>query len=128
MRLSNQGLHRRMEFLLLLKTCLVLAGMLPHVVAGAPVVTDAPMTVWFDKPGRSFHESSIVGNGRLGAMDYGGVDRDRIVLNESSMWSGGSYEANKYDAYQCLPEVRARLFAGVRNQPCAEDFFDFLGI
>jgi alpha-L-fucosidase 2 len=112
MKLSSQSLHRRTEFLPSLKACLILAGMLPHVVAGAPVVTDAPMTVWFDKPGRSFHESSIVGNGRLGAMDYGGVDRDRIVLNESSMWSGGSYEANKYDAYQCLPEVRAKLFAG----------------
>jgi alpha-L-fucosidase 2 len=112
MKLSNQSLHSRIGFQLSLKTCLILVGMLAHVVAGAPVVPGAPMTVWFDKPGRSFHESSIVGNGRLGAMDYGGVDRDRIVLNESSMWSGGLYEANKYDAYQCLPEVRATLFAG----------------
>jgi len=88
-------------------TCLVWA-----CVAGDSVVTAETTTVWFDRPGRSFHESSIVGNGRLGAMDYGGVDQDRIVLNESSMWSGGSYEANKDDAYQCLPEVRARLFAG----------------
>jgi len=68
--------------------------------------------VWFDKPARTFHESCIVGNGRLGAMDFGGVDRDRIVLNESSMWSGGPYEANNYDAWKCLPEVRSRLFAG----------------
>lgn len=112
MQLSNQSPYSRAEFQLSLTMCLILIGMLTHVVAGAPVITSAPMTVWFDKPGRSFHESSIVGNGRLGAMDYGGVDRDRIVLNESSMWSGGSYEANKYDAYQCLPEVRARLFAG----------------
>ncbi|MBN2128627.1 MAG: glycoside hydrolase N-terminal domain-containing protein [Sedimentisphaerales bacterium] len=100
------------KFLRPLMKCLILAGMLAYALPGGPVVTAEPMTVWFDKPGRSFHESSIVGNGRLGAMDYGGVARDRIVLNESSMWSGGSYEANKYDAYQCLPEVRARLFAG----------------
>ena len=109
MKLSDYG---RMESPLSLKMLLILVGMLLHMAAGTPVAADTPMTVWFDKPGRSFHESCVVGNGRLGAMDYGGVDRDRIVLNESSMWSGGSYEANKEDAYQCLPEVRAKLFAG----------------
>ena len=71
-----------------------------------------PMTVWFATPAKTFHESAMVGNGRLGAMDFGGVDHERVVLNESSMWSGGPYEANKYDAYQCLPEVRTKLFAG----------------
>jgi len=74
--------------------------------------TNLAQTVWFAKPGTSFRESSILGNGRLGAMDFGGIDQDRIVLNESSMWSGGPYDANKYDAYKCLPEVREKLFAG----------------
>lgn len=45
-------------------------------------------------------------------MDYGRVTRDWIVLNESSMRSGGKYEANKYDAYQCLPEIHPKLFGG----------------
>ncbi len=71
-----------------------------------------PMSVWFVSPARSFHESCPLGNGRLGAMDFGGVGRQRIVLNESSVWSGGPYDGNKYDAYQCLPEVRRKLFAG----------------
>ncbi|MCY2950996.1 MAG: glycoside hydrolase N-terminal domain-containing protein [Planctomycetota bacterium] len=71
-----------------------------------------PMSVWFVSPARSFHESCPLGNGRLGAMDFGGVATERIVLNESSLWSGGPYDGNKYDAYQCLPEVRAKLFAG----------------
>ncbi|MGA2865285.1 MAG: glycoside hydrolase N-terminal domain-containing protein [Verrucomicrobiota bacterium] len=71
-----------------------------------------PMSVWFVSPARSFHESCPLGNGRLGAMDFGGVGRERIVLNESSVWSGGPYDGNKYDAYQCLPEVREKLFAG----------------
>ena len=92
--------------------CLIVAVAFVSV-ATAPRTSKAdPMTVWFDAPGRSFHESSIVGNGRLGAMEYGGVNQDRIVLNESSMWSGGAYEANRDDAHQCLPEVRDRLFAG----------------
>lgn len=54
----------------------------------------------------------MLGNGRLGAMDFGGVHEWRIVLNESSMWSGGPYDANRLDAHQCLPDVRAKLFAG----------------
>jgi alpha-L-fucosidase 2 len=72
---------------------------------------DEPMSVWFDQPGRTFHDSCVLGNGRLGAMDLGGVKQDRIVLNESSLWSGGPYDGNRYDAYQCLPEVREKLFA-----------------
>jgi alpha-L-fucosidase 2 len=71
-----------------------------------------PMSIWFVSPAKSFHESCPLGNGRLGAMDFGGVGRERIVLNESSLWSGGPYDGNKYDAYQCLPEVREKLFAG----------------
>jgi alpha-L-fucosidase 2 len=45
-------------------------------------------------------------------MDLGGVHKDRIVLNESSLWSGGPYDGNNYDAYKCLPEVREKLLAG----------------
>ncbi len=59
-----------------------------------------------------FYESLPVGNGRLGAMDCGGVDLERVILNESSVWSGGDYDANKHEAYKSLPEVRRLLFAG----------------
>ncbi|MEO5716353.1 MAG: glycoside hydrolase N-terminal domain-containing protein [Luteolibacter sp.] len=68
--------------------------------------------LWFNTPGKSFRESCPIGNGRLGAMDIGGVDSQRIVLNESSVWSGGPYEANRLDAWKVLPEVRAKIFAG----------------
>ncbi|MCL4204488.1 MAG: glycoside hydrolase N-terminal domain-containing protein [Pirellulaceae bacterium] len=84
-----------------------------EVVGAAEVVPPAePMSVWFTSPARSFHESCPLGNGRLGAMDFGGVGRQRIVLNESSLWSGGPYDGNRYDAHECLPEVREKLFAG----------------
>jgi alpha-L-fucosidase 2 len=72
---------------------------------------DESLTLWFDKPGSSFLESCVLGNGRLGAMDFGGVERNRIVLNESSLWSGGPYDGNRYDAHESLPEVREKLFA-----------------
>lgn len=81
----------------------------PASVASAPA---EPMSVWFVAPAKTFHQSCVLGNGRLGAMDLGGVGQERIVLNESSVWTGGPYDGNRYDAYQCLPEVRSNLFAG----------------
>lgn len=53
-----------------------------------------------------------MGNGRLGAMMFGGVDVERIVLNESSVWSGSRQDADRPDAYKVLPEIRRLLLAG----------------
>jgi alpha-L-fucosidase 2 len=59
-----------------------------------------------------FLESLPTGNGRLGAMDCGGVDLLRVILNESTVWSGGKYQENQQDAWKSLPEIRKRLFDG----------------
>jgi alpha-L-fucosidase 2 len=72
----------------------------------------AETTLWFEQPATSFHQSLPLGNGRLGAMIFGGVDEERIVLNESSVWSGSREEADRPDAYQALPEIRRLLLAG----------------
>jgi alpha-L-fucosidase 2 len=69
-------------------------------------------TIWFDAPAKNFTESSPLGNGRLGAMMFGGVDEERIVLNESSVWSGSRQNADRPDAYKVLPEIRQLLLAG----------------
>ena len=69
-------------------------------------------TIWFDSPAKSFTESSPLGNGRLGAMMFGGVDEERIVLNESSVWSGSRQDADRPDAYKVLPEIRRLLLEG----------------
>lgn len=69
-------------------------------------------TIWFDQPATVFTESSPMGNGRLGAMMFGGVDDERIVLNESSVWSGSPQDADRPDAYKVLPEIRKLLLEG----------------
>jgi len=71
-----------------------------------------PMSLWFSSPAASYLESCPLGNGRLGGMDFGGVDECRIVLNESSVWSGGPYDANRPDAHQSLDVVRKAIFSG----------------
>jgi alpha-L-fucosidase 2 len=69
-------------------------------------------TIWFDAPATNFTESSPLGNGRLGAMMFGGVNEERIVLNESSVWSGSRQDADRSDAYKVLPEIRQLLLEG----------------
>jgi alpha-L-fucosidase 2 len=73
-------------------------------------------TIWFDKPAKDFTESSPLGNGRLGAMMFGGVNDERIVLNESSVWSGSHQEADRPDAYKVLPEIQKLLIEGKNSE------------
>ena len=44
--------------------------------------------LWHERPAERFEEAHPIGNGRLGAMVYGGVGAERLSLNESSLWSG----------------------------------------
>src|SRR5208337_1936470 len=69
-------------------------------------------TIWLSAPARDFTESSPMGNGRMGAMLYGGIDNERVVLNESSVWSGSRQEADRPEAYKLLPEIRRMLLEG----------------
>jgi alpha-L-fucosidase 2 len=69
-------------------------------------------TIWFDAAAKEFTESSPMGNGRLGAMMFGGVDDERIVLNESSVWSGSRQDADRPDAYKVLPTIQKLLLEG----------------
>lgn len=65
---------------------------------------------WENAPG--WLEALPVGNGRLGAMVFGGTERERLQLNEDSLWSGNPYDADNPAALEALPEVRRLLLAG----------------
>ena len=70
-------------------------------------------SLWYTSPAEAFFESLVVGNGRLGAMVFGGVDDERIVLNENSLCSGShDPEADRPDAWRALPEIRRLLLEG----------------
>ncbi|MBS1700134.1 MAG: glycoside hydrolase N-terminal domain-containing protein [Armatimonadetes bacterium] len=84
---------------------LLLAILLP----GSIMAFDSSTTIWATAPAAKFYDSSPLGNGRIGAMVFGGVGEDRIVLNESTVWSGGPQDADREDAYKVLPEIRNLL-------------------
>ena len=65
--------------------------------------------VKLDTPATNFTQSIPLGNGRLGAMDYGNPKQERIVINVISMWSGGVENPNRNDASQYLPEIQRLL-------------------
>jgi alpha-L-fucosidase 2 len=69
-------------------------------------------TIWLRSAASRWDHAFPVGNGRLGAMVSGSVNRERIQLNEETQWMGGPRETDNPDARQALPEVRRLLFEG----------------
>lgn len=86
------------------------------VLLAANAQTSPDLRLWFDAPAKEFTQSLPLGNGRLGAMVFGGVSEERIVLNESSLWSGGPQDADRPDAAQYLPEIERLLLAGKNDE------------
>jgi alpha-L-fucosidase 2 len=74
------------------------------------------LRLWYKQPARQWEECVALGNGRLGMTPDGGVDREEIVLNEISLWSGSAQDANNYDAYKHLPEIRRLLLEGRNDE------------
>src|SRR5215203_368460 len=81
------------------------------VSAGSGANT-SDLLLWFNSPAVQFTQSLPLGNGRLGAMVFGGVAEEKIVLNKSSLWSGSPQDADRPDAAQYLPEIRRLLLEG----------------
>src|SRR5512139_2196624 len=72
----------------------------------AEPVRDNSLVLWYDKPAVKWVEALPVGNGRLGAMIFGGVNQERLQLNEGTLWAGGPYDPVNPQAKDALPQVR----------------------
>ncbi len=68
--------------------------------------------LWYRRPAAEWEEALPIGNGRLGAMIYGGTDREILQVNEESMWYGGAVNRLNPDAREKLPEIRQLLEQG----------------
>lgn len=99
----------------------------------SPVVGDAPLvvpvqtaassaaapddlTLWYTRPAREWVEALPVGNGRLGAMVFGGVAEERLQLNEDTIWAGGPYNPANPGALEAYPKARELIFAGKQKE------------
>ena len=73
--------------------------------------------LWYRKPASNWQQQALpVGNGRIGAMVFGGAPTERLQLNEDTIWAGGRVDAVNPKALEALPEIRRLLFAGKNEQ------------
>ena len=83
---------------------------------GAAPSPDQPLTLWYRHPATRWTEASVLGNGRLGGMIWGGVKREHVDLNEDTLWSGEPYDNVNPDGLKALPEIRRLLAAGKNRE------------
>ncbi len=67
------------------------------------------MTLWYRQPAEQWVEALPIGNGKLGAMIFGGVASERLQLNEDTLWAGGPYNPVNPEAKAALREIRALI-------------------
>jgi alpha-L-fucosidase 2 len=70
------------------------------------------MKLWYGQPASEWTEAMPVGNGRLGAMVFGGTQNERIQLNEETVWTGGPYDPANPKGPASLPAIRRLVFEG----------------
>ena len=84
--------------------------------AAAPAQGSHPMELWYDKPAGKWVEALPVGNGRLGAMVFGGTASERIQFNEDTLWIGEPHDYAHAGAVKHLPTIRKLLFDGKQRE------------
>lgn len=76
----------------------------------------ADISIYFKKPATAFQEALPLGNGRIGALIGGNPNKDKITLNEISLWSGGVQDADRENAYQYLKPIQDYLLKGQNKE------------
>ncbi|HTU03230.1 MAG TPA: glycoside hydrolase family 95 protein, partial [Candidatus Sulfotelmatobacter sp.] len=80
--------------------------------AAAPLAVSADFRLVYDKPASQWTEALPLGNGRIGAMVFGGTVDERLQINEDTLWGGGPHNYTPADANAHLDEIRRLIFAG----------------
>ena len=70
------------------------------------------LQLWYNQPAQKWTEALPVGNGRLGAMVFGGITQERIQLNEDTMWAGPPVPQDRVGAYKHIAKARKLIFEG----------------
>ena len=100
-------------------TGIALASALPVQAAGEGA---ADTVLWYDSPADEWVQALPLGNGRLGAMVFGGIANERVQLNEDTFFAGSPYDGTNPKAGAGLPRVRELIWAGKYKE--AQDLAD----
>ena len=72
--------------------------------------------LWYQQPAKVWVEALPIGNGRLGAMVFGGVEKEHLQFNEDTLWAGKPHEYQHEGAVKHLPEIRRLLAEGKQRE------------
>jgi alpha-L-fucosidase 2 len=103
---------------------LVLGGLLLCAAGGLATASQGgsgpgsagPLVLWYRQPAAKWVEALPIGNGRLGAMVFGGTSQERIQFNEDTLWTGSPHEYQHEGAFQHLATIRQLLFDGKQRE------------
>ena len=86
------------------------------------------LKLWYKQPAIKWTEALPIGNGRIGAMVFGGIAEDRIQFNEETLWTGEPRSYSRPGAYKYLDSLRQLLFAGKQKQAETLAENEFMGM
>jgi alpha-L-fucosidase 2 len=89
---------------------------LGRLIGKLPSAATARLELWYDEPATNWTDALPIGNGRLGAMVYGGVEHERLQFNDDTLWTGGPRSYAHQGAAKYLPEIRRLLLAGKQRE------------
>jgi alpha-L-fucosidase 2 len=98
------------------------------LAAVAPAPTNTALELWYPQPAAKWVEALPVGNGRLGAMVFGGKAEEQIQFNESTVWTGVPREYQHEGAVKALPELRRLLKEGKQAEAEALALKEFMSV
>ncbi|KAA9339479.1 glycoside hydrolase family 95 protein [Hymenobacter busanensis] len=106
------------------QTALLFLALLISLAAAA----QQPLTLWYSKPAEKWTDALPLGNGRLGAMVFGGVGQERLQFNETTLWTGRPRPYARPGAAQYLPQIRQLLAQGKQAEAEALAAAHFMGL
>ncbi|HPA17313.1 MAG TPA: glycoside hydrolase N-terminal domain-containing protein [Verrucomicrobiae bacterium] len=87
-----------------------------------------PLSLWYRRPAQNWSQALPIGNGRLGAMIFGGIETERLQFNEDTIWTGKPHEYHHEGAVRVLPELRRLLAEGKQKEAEKLAMDDFMSI
>ena len=108
---------RTVSFAVLLACCIASSFLLAAGGGAGDVQPNRPgawdnLKLWYERPAEKWTEALPIGNGRLGAMLFGGTTKERIQLNEDTMWAGPPVPQDRPGAYKYIAQARELIFQG----------------
>lgn len=105
----NMKFYQNFFLMAIGQTCLL-------AMSGTSHAQSSDIQLYFKKPAASFQEALPLGNGRLGALIGGNPNKDKITLNEISLWSGGVQDADNENAHNSLKPIQDYLLKGQNKE------------